>query len=49
MIVYYETKEHLITKKMVLEPFWLVKSNGRAPGVDGQSIAQYEEELKANT
>jgi hypothetical protein len=49
MIDYYQTKEHPITKKMVLEAFWLVKSNRGAPGVDGQSIAHYEEELKANT
>lgn len=49
MIDYYETKEHPITRKMVLEAFWLVKSNRGAPGVDGQSIEHYEKELEANT
>lgn len=49
MIDYYETKEHPITRKMVLEAFWLVKSNRGAAGVDGQSIEQYEKGLKENT
>lgn len=49
MIDYYETKEHPITRKMVLEAFWLVKSNRGAAGVDGQSIEQYENGLKENT
>lgn len=49
MIDYYETKEHPITRKMVIEAFWLVKSNRGAAGVDGQSIEQYEKGLKANT
>lgn len=49
MIDYDETKEHPITKKMVLEAFKVVKSNKGAPGWDKQSIADYEESLLSNT
>ena len=49
MIDYYETKEHPITKRMVLEAFKLVKANRGASGVDGQEIEQYEKELMGNT
>ena len=49
MIDYYETKEHPITRRMVLEAFKLVKANRGAAGVDGQEIKQYEKELRGNT
>ena len=49
MIDYFETKEHPITRKMILEAFQLVKANRGAPGVDEQSIEQYEQGLTANT
>ncbi|MEQ8471469.1 MAG: group II intron reverse transcriptase/maturase [Marinoscillum sp.] len=49
MIDYFETKEHPITRKMVLEAFRAVKSKKGAPGVDGQSIEQYESALMRNT
>lgn len=48
MIDYYETKEHPITRKMILDAFRLVKANQGAAGVDGQSITQFESQLKAN-
>ena len=49
MIDYFETKEHPITRKMILDAFKLVKSNNGAPGADGQSIEQFEHDLLANT
>lgn len=49
MIDYFETKEHPITRKMILEAFRLVKANKGAAGVDEQSIGQYGAELKKNT
>lgn len=48
MIDYFETKEHPITRKMILEAFQLVKANKGAAGVDGQSIEQYETALTKN-
>src|SRR5678815_756454 len=48
MIDYYETKEHPITRKMILEAFRLVKANNGSAGVDGQSIEQYEIRLESN-
>ena len=48
MIDYFETKEHPITKKMILEAFRLVKANKGAAGTDGQSIEQFESQLKSN-
>ena len=38
MIDYFKTKEHPITRKMILEAFQLVKTNKGASGIDGQSI-----------
>lgn len=49
MIDYFETKEHPITRKMILGAFRLVKANRGAAGVDEQSIEQYEQKLMANT
>jgi len=49
MIDYFETKEHPITRKMILEAFQLVKANKGAAGVDEQSIEQYEQKLLGNT
>lgn len=48
MIDYYETKEHPITKKMVLEAYSKVKSNAGSAGIDGQSLANYSLNLKGN-
>ncbi len=45
MIDYYETKEHPITRKMVLEAYSKVKSNAGSAGIDGQSLAAYSENL----
>jgi RNA-directed DNA polymerase len=45
MIDYFETKEHPITRKMILDAFKLVKANKGAAGIDGQSIEQYERNL----
>ncbi len=48
MIDYYETKEHPITRKMVLEAYSKVKSNAGSAGIDGQSLADYSVNLSAN-
>ena len=48
MIDYFETKEHPITRKMILEAFRLVKANKGAAGTDEQSIEQFEGQLKSN-
>lgn len=48
MIDYFETKEHPITRKMVLDAFGQIRSNGQAAGVDGLSISKYAENLEAN-
>lgn len=48
MIDYYETKEHPITRKMVIEAYSKVKSNAGSAGIDGQSLAEYAENLSAN-
>ncbi len=41
-------KPFSINKKQVLEAFKAVKSNGGAAGVDGQSLEQFEADLKNN-
>lgn len=48
MIDYYETKEHPITRKMVLEAYSKVKSNAGSAGIDGQSLADYSKNLSKN-
>jgi len=48
MIDYFETKEHPITRKMVLDAFKEIKSNGQASGVDGVSVFDYAKNLQAN-
>jgi hypothetical protein len=37
-----------IDKKLVYEAYKAVKSNGGAAGVDGQTIEQFESDLKSN-
>ena len=41
-------KPFSIDKKQVLEAFKAVKSKGGAAGVDGQTIEQFETDLKSN-
>jgi len=41
MIDYYETKQHPITRKMVLEAYKHVRSNKGAAGVDGQTLEEF--------
>ena len=48
MIDYYETKEHPITKKMVLEAYKKVKANDGSAGIDQQSLESYAKDLKGN-
>lgn len=48
MIDYFETKQHPITRKMVLDAFRLVRANQGAAGVDEQSIGQFEKGLEGN-
>jgi group II intron reverse transcriptase/maturase len=48
MIDYYETKQHPITKKMVLDAYKKVKENKGSAGVDGQSLEDFAEERSAN-
>ncbi len=37
-----------ISKKLVWNAYLRVKANGGAPGVDGQTIEQFEKDLKNN-
>jgi RNA-directed DNA polymerase len=48
MIDYYETKEHPITKKMILDACKEIKANGNAAGVDGQRLEAYAQQLPRN-
>ena len=48
MIDYYETKTHPVTKRMVLEAYKKVKSNGGSAGVDEQSLTDYAKNLPQN-
>ena len=48
MIDYYETKEHPITKNIVLEAYKKVKANDGSAGIDQQSLESYEKDLKGN-
>ena len=48
MIDYYETKQHPITKKMVLDAYKKVKSKKGSAGVDGQSLQNFRENLSGN-
>lgn len=48
MIDYYETKQHPITKKMVLDAYKKVKSKKGSAGVDGQSLQEFGENLSGN-
>ena len=41
-------KPFKIDKKLVYEAYKAVKSNGGAAGVDGQTIEQFEADLKSN-
>lgn len=48
MIDYYETKEHPITKKMVLEAYKKVKANNGSAGIDQHNLESYGKDLKGN-
>lgn len=48
MIDYYETKQHPITKKMVLDAYRKVRTNKGSAGIDGQSLEKFEERLTDN-
>jgi group II intron reverse transcriptase/maturase len=48
MIDYYETKAHPITKKMVLDAYRKVRSNGEAAGVDGVHFDEYAKDIQRN-
>jgi hypothetical protein len=41
MIDYYETKQHPITKKMVLDAYKKVRENKGSAGIDGQSLEDF--------
>ncbi|MFZ2056370.1 MAG: reverse transcriptase domain-containing protein [Acidimicrobiales bacterium] len=43
-----ESKPFVISKKVVLEAYEKVKANQGAAGVDGESIAEFEKDLKGN-
>jgi len=43
-----KAKPFSISKHVVLDAFMKVKANGGAAGVDGQSIAEFESDLKGN-
>jgi RNA-directed DNA polymerase len=43
-----ETKPYVIPKQLVWEAYQRVKANQGAAGVDGESLAMFEEDLKGN-
>jgi retron-type reverse transcriptase len=43
-----EAKPYSISKHLVLEAWWLVRANRGAAGVDGESLAIFEKDLKGN-
>ncbi len=48
MIDYYETKQHPITKKMVLDAYKKVRENKGSAGVDGQTLSEFAENASEN-
>lgn len=48
MIDYYETKQHPITKKMVLDAYRKIRDNKGSAGIDGQSLEDFAEDASAN-
>lgn len=48
MIDYYETKQHPITKRMVLDAYKKVRKNKGSAGVDGQSLEDFAENAAGN-
>ena len=42
------TKSYTISKHLVYEAYQAVKANAGAAGVDGQTIEEFEQELKDN-
>lgn len=43
-----KTKPFIISKDLVMQAFKLIKANAGAAGIDGQSLASFEEDLKNN-
>ena len=43
-----ETKPYVIPKQLVWEAYQRVKANQGAAGVDGESLAMFEQDLKGN-
>ena len=43
-----DTKPYVIPKQLVWEAYQRVKANQGAAGVDGESLAMFEEDLKGN-
>jgi len=48
MIDYFEIKEHPITRKMLMDAYREIRTNGQAAGVDGLTLVNYAENLNAN-
>lgn len=48
MIDYYETKQHPITKKMVLDEYKKVQTNRRSAGIDDQSLEDFKLNISDN-
>jgi RNA-directed DNA polymerase len=46
--VLIKTKPITISKQLVMQAFRLIKANAGAAGVDGQSLADFEKNLKGN-
>ena len=44
----HKTKPYAISKNVVYDAFLRVKANRGSAGIDGQSIAEFEENLKDN-
>lgn len=48
MIDYYETKQHPVTKKMVLDAYKKVRENKGSAGADEQSLSDFAEDAAGN-
>ena len=48
MIDYYETKQHPITKKMVLDAYKTVRANKGSAGVDDESLEDFAANAASN-
>jgi len=48
MIDYYETKQHPVTKKMVLDAYRKVRMNKGSAGIDGEDVTKFDRKVSDN-